>query len=864
VAVFAYSPTVEVYIKSLAQNTVYDVTEDMVRGQTIHRSNAPHQMQVTLMNKNRRYDALFAPNDLFAVYMKRTRRLLVMSGYLDSVPWYSTWERSVEIFGTCTVKRIVQKRWDPSTIAALNLMIKAGNTQQQLNVDGGMQAKAMALLTQVGGWPMDTVHIANLPLSWMQKITNLYNAANPVLLNQMWDSMGGSVSASGNNSPMVGSTYTPQSMPKGLTAAQSSYFSLPTSTQGGMIVAAYSGPTNLLSQKLTEKQFKSEYFCQLNWGYKAPGQKSLTQTMQNWLSSGASGPVMVFCPTTNKTVLCTPAGDGPGKYSATAPKIGLSPAALSTLGITSGTITQGVIVYIAWCDKSQNGNYYPPGPWPKLRTKTKKGTYIITSAAVTPSEGASSSTDTAVNPYSPTTESTTQGAKVVSYCENVVAKGMPYVWGGTGPPGYTGYDCSGLAWAAWNAAGVAISSGGGRETCESMYSDSRMELFSDPSKLMPGDLVFYYNNSPNDTQPSPNHMGIFIYNDSSGTPWTIQAHDVQEGITKTQMNPPYSLPIVSFGRPTGYPRFNGKATSSQAGSANMGSGAGGSASGYAGAAGGTVQQVNNNTSFLHYWEYFGQAPSPTGQILTGIRGLLNDQPLLPFLNVVLNSSMRSWCSAPNGDFIAWFPDYFGAYGTAATLRIEDIELMDFSIAWSDQNMVTHQYVAASWATSILGSSPAGTPGISNLSNTDGVVTLEMGSVSNNILQTVLNLKSGDNSGLGSPQAILNRFGARPNFQQVGILLDNQAQFWYALYLFQLNWASMFSTNMPITFMPEAYPGMLVQLRDGFQAYITQVQHAWDFTDGGPGFTTQLAIMAPSDWKGGGLFGLPQGGLTAVV
>jgi hypothetical protein len=154
--------------------------------------------------------------------------------------------------------------------------------------------------------------------------------------------------------------------------------------------------------------------------------------------------------------------------------------------------------------------------------------------------------------------------------------------------------------------------------------------------------------------------------------------------------------------------------------------------------------------------------------------------------------------------------------------------------------------------------------LANITQTDGVVTLEMGSLSNNILQTVLNLKPGDASNLGNPQAILNRFGARPNFQEIGVIMGPEAQFWYALFLFQLNWASMFTASVPTTFMPEAFPGMLMQLDDGFQAYITQVVHAWDFTDGGPGFTTECAIMAPSDWKNGGLFGLPNGGTTAVV
>lgn len=322
---------------------------------------------------------------------------------------------------------------------------------------------------------------------------------------------------------------------------------------------------------------------------------------------------------------------------------------------------------------------------------------------------------------------------------------------------------------------------------------------------------------------------------------------------------------MGFGRPTGFPGWKGTKSLVAGSSSDQSSSTATTTSGTGFASGsGVTPETQTNTSFLNYWEWFGQAPTSEAQLLQGLRGLLNDQPLLPFINTVMNSSMRSWCSAPNGDFIAWFPDYFGAYGAAASIKVADVELMDFSMAWGDQNMVTHQYVASSWVSSVFGASPAGAVNIANITQTEGVVTLEMGNVSNNILQTVLNLSAGDASNLGNPQAILNRFGARPNFQEIGVIMGPQAQFWYALFLFQLNWASMFTANVPITFMPEAFPGMLMQLEDGFQAYISQVQHNWDFTDGGPGFTTQCAIMAPSDYKNGGLFGLPNGGQTAVV
>ena len=78
----------------------------------------------------------------------------------------------------------------------------------------------------------------------------------------------------------------------------------------------------------------------------------------------------------------------------------------------------------------------------------------------------------------------------------------------------------------------------------------------------------------------------------------------------------------------------------------------------------------------------------------GPRALLNDQPLLPYLKNLINASMRSFCSAPNGDFMAWFPDYYGLWGTAAIMVLEPIEMQDFYVEWTDDYFVTHQYTVA--------------------------------------------------------------------------------------------------------------------------------------------------------------------------
>lgn len=82
-----------------------------------------------------------------------------------------------------------------------------------------------------------------------------------------------------------------------------------------------------------------------------------------------------------------------------------------------------------------------------------------------------------------------RAARAVSYAYGAIGK--PYLWGATGP---SGYDCSGLAQAAWRAAGVALP----RTTYSQINAGQRVAR----SQLAPGDLVFFY--------PGVSHVGIYV------------------------------------------------------------------------------------------------------------------------------------------------------------------------------------------------------------------------------------------------------------------------------------------------------------------------------------------------------------------
>ncbi len=85
---------------------------------------------------------------------------------------------------------------------------------------------------------------------------------------------------------------------------------------------------------------------------------------------------------------------------------------------------------------------------------------------------------TTAQPYTGSTA--TEGGKAVSFAYSQL--GCPYVYGATGPC-HRGFDCSGLAQAAWAAAGVQIP----RDTYEQWAALPHISM----SSLEPGDLIYY-------------------------------------------------------------------------------------------------------------------------------------------------------------------------------------------------------------------------------------------------------------------------------------------------------------------------------------------------------------------------------------
>lgn len=274
----------------------------------------------------------------------------------------------------------------------------------------------------------------------------------------------------------------------------------------------------------------------------------------------------------------------------------------------------------------------------------------------------------------------------------------------------------------------------------------------------------------------------------------------------------------------------------------------GDASGASDAGTQSPEQIDPILPLFNLSEWLGTPEDQLGGELTGPRALMNDVPVMNTLADLMGAAQRSFCSAPNGDFIAWFPDYFGIFGTAAKMTIEDIELQDFQVMWSDQHLKTHQFVMGSEngynSTNTFSSGGAeassddgtfiGAGSELSMLTTQGIASVDFPA----IMDALFGLKNFDGA------AFCRRYGARPDVVTMPTLNHGPSEFFFALYLFMQNWSRQWMARVPTTFMPELYPGMIMQIpKYQFQAYVEAVQHIFSFEEGGGGFQTQVTVSS---------------------
>lgn len=264
-------------------------------------------------------------------------------------------------------------------------------------------------------------------------------------------------------------------------------------------------------------------------------------------------------------------------------------------------------------------------------------------------------------------------------------------------------------------------------------------------------------------------------------------------------------------------------------------------------------------------------------MLHGEKSLLNDQPLMPFIQQLCNASLRHFQSMPDGKFYAFYPDYFGEFKHHDPYwLIDDIEILDGGVDLSDDAVTTHMYVVGDTLRPLGGGAPMGL----RASFSNGVVTIFNAFMADSILHKdpdsvdrangttdeTRGVNKEDKTGmditLSRNEALkfLQRYGARPALEDMPMIKSPWFEMFLAYQKFMQAWARQFVTPFVFTFMPEIYPGGKVGFPDhGLQMYVEEVEHTFDYESG---FMTQASLSSPSQYGENPL--LPPNMVKAIV
>jgi murein DD-endopeptidase MepM/ murein hydrolase activator NlpD len=310
----------------------------------------------------------------------------------------------------------------------------------------------------------------------------------------------------------------------------------------------------------------------------------------------------------------------------------------------------------------------------------------------------------------------------------------------------------------------------------------------------------------------------------------------------------------------------------QKGEAVSGNDAGGGGSGGDNASSQDILTAAKSAAFVQDLAFPSFMETTEAMMLTGQRSLLNDRPLFPFVEQLSKAALRDFQSLPNGDFYAFYPDYFGHMRDRSPYwEIDDIEILDAQIQLTDETLATHVF-------GVGDTTHPASPGIDHFDRIFNTGIINIGNVDiSGFNPTSLEERASDEKKdkdqkardrlvANNPQEVmrfLSKYGARPWVEEAPFVRSPFFEAFVAWQTFNLMWSRQFATTATVTFMPELYPGGLVSFpRHDLQVYVESVTHTFSYADG---FTTEVEISAPASLSRAGnnddplSFGLVRGG-----
>ena len=781
-----YSPEIKVYIATNKKEGIIDVSEDVVSFELDRVSNAVSTFMCTLNNKNRKYSMgkdnqrppLIETLDRIVVFMKRTQMIQVFSGYVTRAPIITVLPNAVQIVAKCTLKKLQNTFWDPGmpeVRALLPGMYSTINTNSTVYDDGGAAKGAYNLLTKVVGWDPAKIHIQQLPPSFIQNVSTSFTEVGSTLETGLALKLKKAVDVQGftaGGTTLIDSNIQSQ---YGWATKVLENAGLPTTqiTVGNVVRWMYSECPN--------PDWWSNGFNPLNVNSKGAGYDTFPS-----LTASAKATADVIKQDNMKEI-----------YRSLKNQESIEKFSKAVIYSPWAAGHYGVIPAI----QQYNGNvseYGVPG-----RGDDYLSQIPLPDVSIPPG---------AENSSTAPTSNAIQNA-VVELARSKI--GTSYSWGGGNSNGPTlgtgtgantiGFDCSGLALFVYAAVNVTLPHFSGAQ------------LAQGPAVLglpLPGDLIFYGpngndhvsicatspidQNGTNGTMIEAPHTGAYVSENPIRPGWT--------GVTR-----PWAATSAALGVDSSGVSGQNKSNTS----------------------------TGSNTFNPDLFNIIFTLPqiNPVAIMTFGSpRGFIMDEPVLNAISQITTSVFRDFQSLPNGDFVSWFPDYFGIYTTPTAMKIYNIEITDLAIYHDDDPLTTH--VAVSGDPYGIGQS---------VSTPDWLDTMGIISVQN---KSVMNVLMGDGNVPNDfdPDKFMAKYGMRPYVSAQPLIRDHTLEFAYALMTFMRMWSNQYSTQIGFTFMPELYPGMRIQFPDiniqgGFlELYVQAVSHSGSMTNG---FSTRATVTAPS-------------------
>ena len=871
-----YSPKAYVYVKDREGN-IHDLTNYVTAGNVTRRIDQVSSADITLRNPHMIFTAhvgengitkpLFSPMDPITIFLQRVRErpVRVFTGFLDRTPYLQLYPGVIQLKASCTLKRLLYTYFDPAlpytqTFLAAYGWLPIGNgtafsataydeffdknnpddlaNPKKKEKDGSLANLLYATLKHIGRWKSQDVYVEAMPEDVFTRITALSqefvrdNKQTEEKFKELLKKLAGA-SSYGSQDGQGGFTTLPPGTGREIQAsvfapgdAGGQFACAGTKFPGGEIPGGSPPPAGL-------------YYAELS----TPAGAGNWNAMGRIFGSSPKDPFGGVAPAqaarityNGKSVIARKADRGNGGPSQ--PKIDLWYTTAQALGFSG---IGKVKVELLTEDQVKQLENDPAGLGADLPGNL-------------PAD--STSTDT-------TTRSQTKGGsnKDTTGSSSEVFDPIPGATGGVTPQGYFGNDRGDHI-----HAGIDIPAPHGSPIVAP--ADGKIGRFSQNSGFAGGGMIhFVFANDMGDIKAGT-VIGWGHASSAPLAPGTEVKAGQRIGSTGTSDN---GFPHVHFiqrndgsamdGSVDPAPLYNAVKDGNTNFTAAPASGGGGGTGGDAATA--AVTAAIGATAFGQI-EWPSMAEQAESTLLGGEKSLMNDKPVLPFVQQLCNASLRHFQSLPDGRFYAFFPDYFGEFKAHPPYwEIDDIEILDGSVDLNDDALVTHMHVVGDTVNPASG----GSPFVYRAMHTSGVITVfnmfMADSVLNRAEQANKNEKeaekkltkeekkilASDPGGMGilldrkEVVNFLDRYGARPLVEDMPFIRSPYYEMFLAYQKFLLAWSRQFATPFSFTFMPELFPGGKVGFpQHGLQMYIEEVSHGWDYESG---FTSTATLSAPS-------------------